>query len=1050
MAEDSNSTSEYERRYRALVENSNDIIYCHDLEGNYTFINEAGQNLTGYSYAEAIKLNAVQVVAPEYQDLIFEMIKNKVANHGRSFYEIEIITKDGLRLPLEVSTHLIYDGVKPVGVQGIARDITLRRQREAVLVESEQKYRQLVNEATDIIYRTDLSGHFTFINPVAGKAMERPDTELLGMHFLELIREDYRSRAAEFYGRQVTDKIRNTYYEFPAITGTGKEVWIGQNVQLLLKQGKPAELQAVARNITDLKRIEIRLKESETRYRSLFNVSPNPIWVYDRESLDIIAVNKAVIHTYDFSQQELLSMKISDVLNAADLELLNNALAGDPRSHHTLIGTRKILRKNRPPLDVELTFYAVTLGGRMTVIVIATDVTERLRAEAERQVMLDVIQSVSLTEDLDALLKFIHASLKKVLYAENCFVALYNFETGLFDKPFFVDTSSSARPASEMKRSCTAYVFRMGEPSLITPDNFQSLIEQGEIQLVGENSKSWLGVPLKTSAKTIGVLAVQHYEDPDAYDQRDVQFLSSVGGQIAMAIERKRSEEMLRVSEERFSKAFNFTPLSMSLVSISDLRIIDVNNSFLSLGGYDRSQVIGRNAMDLQLWGDRETTANFIDKLKTQHSIKGLETQVALENGSVRVCLTSAETINLHGEQCVLSVTTDITEHRALEEQLRQSQRMEAIGQLAGGVAHDFNNVLTAITGYSELSLRRLGINHPVSKNIEQIQKAGSRAAGLTRQLLAFSRRQLLQAKIFDLNVLVSEMNQMLERLIGEDIQLNTVLKPGSAKVKADPGQIEQILLNLIVNARDAMEKGGDLTIETDVVELDEHYADKRVSIVPGQYVLLAVSDTGVGMDQATQQRIFEPFFTTKEVGKGTGLGLSTVYGIVKQSNGYIWVYSETGKGTTFKVYLPSVDTNEVEEMETTKIEIPRGDETILVVEDEEQLRALVKMILEESGYKVREATNGVEGLRLCNESSEHIDLMITDVVMPFMSGREMAEQVVNVRPQIKILYMSGYTDDSVVRHGVLEDHVFFLQKPFTPTALATKVRDVLNTPLAR
>jgi two-component system cell cycle sensor histidine kinase/response regulator CckA len=1044
--------SECEERYLALVENTHEIIYCHDLEGNYTFMNRAGEELTGYSCEEAIKLNVTQVIAPEYGHLVQAMIRRKLRSHERSFYEIEILTKDGRRLPVEVSTHLIYSGDTPVGIQGIARDISQRRRREAVLVESEQRYRQLVNEATDIIYRIDLSGHFTFVNPIASKAMQRPREELVGLYFLELIREDYRMRASEFYRRQVSEKDATTYFEFPAITGGGTEMWIGQNVQLVLREGEPSELQAVARDITERKQIEEQLIESERRYRSLFNASPHPVWVYDQESFYFLAVNEAAIRTYGYSRAELLCMKVSDIWTPQDVSFLSENIGDETFTPRTLPGTRRHLRKDGTAIDVEITLHPMTLEGRQAVILIATDVTERVRAEAERQVMLDVIQSVNLTEDLDELLKFIQASLKKVLYAENCFVALYDRETALFAMPFVIDSSGPVCGPQEMKKSCTAYVFRTGEPILITPDVFKQLLAQGEIELVGNDSPSWLGVPLKTPAETIGVLAVQHYEDENAYSDRDLQFLSTIGGQIAFAIERKRAEEKLRLSEERFSKAFNFTPLSMSLTSLSDLRVIDVNNSFLTLNGYEgyegyeRNQVIGRTAQELNLWGDAEAQNDFLNTIRGNRSIKDRETQITLKDGSMRTYLTSAEVINLRGEECVLAVTNDITEHRALEEQLRQSQRMEAIGQLAGGVAHDFNNLLTAITGYSELSLRRLGISHPVSKNIEQIQKAGTRAAGLTRQLLAFSRRQLLQAKLFDLNALVADTGNMLQRLIGEDIDLITILKPCIGQIKADPGQIEQVLLNLVVNARDAMPSGGNITIETGTARLDEEYAGKHISIIPGQYVLMAVTDTGTGMDAATKQRIFEPFFTTKEVGKGTGLGLSTVYGIVKQSDGYIWVYSELGRGTSFKVYLPQVgEPTESEPLTASSGEAPRGHETVLLVEDEEQLRTLAKDILEESGYAVLEAANGFEGLRICKEFSARIDLMITDVVMPLMSGRELAEQVVVLRPETKVLYMSGYTNDSVVRHGVLEEHVLFLQKPFTPTTLALKVREVLD-----
>jgi two-component system, cell cycle sensor histidine kinase and response regulator CckA len=1042
------SANECEQRYRALVENAQEIIYCHDLNGNYTFINKAGQRLTGYTYEEAINLNLAEVVAPEYRHLVQMMIKRKLRSNEHSLYQIEILTKDGRRMPVEVSTHIIYSGNDPVGIQGIARDITERRRREAALVESEQRYRQLVNDASDIIYRIDQSGHFTFVNSIAGKVMNLPQEHLLGLHYLELIRHDYRSRASDFYRKQVTEKIPTTYFEFPAVTGTGAQIWIGQNVQLLLRKGEALELQAVARDITERKRIEGELIDSEWRYRSLFNVSPHPILVFDRESLYFLAVNDAVTHTYGYSREEFLAMRVSDIWTARDLSILIMSIADDSFTPRALPGTSKHLRKDGTSIDVETSLHPITLERRNAIILIATDVSERVRAEAERQAIIDVIQSVNLTEDLDELLKIVHSALKRVLYAENCFVALFNKDTGLFEMPFFVDSSGPTCGPQEMKKSCTAYVFRTGEPILMTSDVFARLVAEGEIELVGNHSPSWLGVPLKTPTETIGVLAVQHYQDGNAYSNRDLQFLSSIGGQIALAIERKRAEENLKLSEERFSKAFNFTPLSMSLTSLSDLRVIDVNHSFLSLNGYERDEVIGRTSQELNLWGDNEAQDDFLNALRSRRSIKDRETQVTLKNGRVRTYLTSAEVIHLSGERCVLTVSSDITEHRALEEQLRQSQRMEAIGQLAGGVAHDFNNLLTTITGYSEMSLRRLGFSHPVSKNIEQIQKAGTRAAGLTRQLLAFSRKQILQAKVFDINGLVADMSSMLKHLIGEDIQLITILTPGIGQIRADPAQIEQVLLNLIVNARDAMPTGGRVTIETAETWLDQSYAGKHVPVVPRHYVRLTVSDNGTGMDAATKQRIFEPFFTTKEVGKGTGLGLSTVYGIVKQSEGYICVSGELGRGTTFKVYLPRVD-QPIDNDSASSVEVPRGDETVLLVEDEEQLRSLTREILEEYGYQVLEAANGHEGLRICEEFSGRIDLMITDVVMPLMSGRELAELVIILRPEIKVVYMSGYTNDSVVRHGVLEDQVVFLHKPFTAVTLAEKVREVLDARLS-
>ena len=387
-----------------------------------------------------------------------------------------------------------------------------------------------------------------------------------------------------------------------------------------------------------------------------------------------------------------------------------------------------------------------------------------------------------------------------------------------------------------------------------------------------------------------------------------------------------------------------------------------------------------------------------------------------------------------------------IEREQAKEEQLRQSQKMEAVGQLAGGIAHDFNNLLTAITGYSELGLRGLDTHNPLYPKLTEIKKAGDRAASLTRQLLAFSRKQILQPKVLDLNAVIPEMEKMLRRLIGENIVLETVLDSSLGQVKADPGQIEQIVLNLSVNARDAMPDGGRLTIETSNVSLEQPYRNQQVLIRAGHYVMLSVSDNGSGMDAETQARIFEPFFTTKELGKGTGLGLSTVYGIVKQSEGAVWVYSEVGKGTTFKIYLPRVDDVVLTSEQARQLRpVPRGSETILVVEDEDIVRALSTEILQQHGYRVLSAANGPEGLRLCREFSGRIDLLITDVVMPRMSGRELAEQLAIFRPETRVLYMSGFTDDAIVRHGVLDDDVFFIQKPFSPDALAFKTRSVLD-----
>ncbi len=392
-------------------------------------------------------------------------------------------------------------------------------------------------------------------------------------------------------------------------------------------------------------------------------------------------------------------------------------------------------------------------------------------------------------------------------------------------------------------------------------------------------------------------------------------------------------------------------------------------------------------------------------------------------------------------------VMVDITKNKHLEDQLRQSQKLESVGLLAGGIAHDFNNMLTAINGYSDLMLRKMDEDNPLRLNILEIKKAGARSADLTHQLLAFSRQQILKPVMVNLNEIIIDTIKMLERLIGENIQLTTTLNPNAGVIKVDPGQLSQILTNLAVNARDAMPHGGQLTVATANVFLDPNYARRYAGVLPGAYVLLTVSDTGGGMSRQAQEHIFEPFFTTKEIGKGTGLGLATVYGIVKQSGGVIEVSSEESVGTTFKVYLPRVATQAVElKNRDVSFALPKGTETILLVEDEEMVRNLSRTILEECGYTVIEAVNGAEALELCEKGEHKFHLVLTDVVMPKMGGRELAELLHEKLPDLPILFTSGYTDDAVVRHGVIESGKNFIQKPFTPDSLAKKLRECLDS----
>jgi two-component system cell cycle sensor histidine kinase/response regulator CckA len=515
--------------------------------------------------------------------------------------------------------------------------------------------------------------------------------------------------------------------------------------------------------------------------------------------------------------------------------------------------------------------------------------------------------------------------------------------------------------------------------------------------------------------------------------------------------ERLRAESALRRSEGRMKSVLDAAPDAVIGMNAQGL-VVSWNPRAEAIFGWSGSEAVGRRLAELIIpprHGEThaEGLARFLATGEGPVIGRRIELGALRRDGSeFPVELTI--TVFKEGDATLFSAfVADITERKRLEAQLLHSQKMDSVGRLAGGVAHDFNNLLGVITGYGELLGKRIPDDPQLKKYVSDILRAAERAAGLTRQLLAFSRKQVLQPQILDLNTLVGEMEKMLRRLIGEDVQLITVFDDRLQRVQADPGQIEQVLMNLAVNARDAMPRGGRLTIETANLDLDATYARSRPDVKPGPYVMLAVSDTGHGMDPEVLGHIFEPFFTTKEPGKGTGLGLSTVHGIVKQSGGHIFVYSEPNHGTTFKVYLPRLEEVETvaEATSAPEARVQQGSETVLLVEDEESLRSIVREILEASGYTVIEARHAGHALGIAEGHPAPIHLLITDVVMPGMSGRELAERLAALHAETRVLYMSGYTDDAVVLHGVLAADVAFLQKPFTVEALARKVREVLD-----
>jgi PAS domain S-box-containing protein len=510
--------------------------------------------------------------------------------------------------------------------------------------------------------------------------------------------------------------------------------------------------------------------------------------------------------------------------------------------------------------------------------------------------------------------------------------------------------------------------------------------------------------------------------------------------------DRRRAEAELRANEERFAAFMDNSP-AIAFVKDAAGRYTYTNVPHRRCFNLQPGEWIGKT--DLEIWPSdiaRTQRENDLAVLAGGQPVQ-LEEVLPTPDGTARVWMVFKFPFpDGSGGTSLGGMAVDITDRKHLEEQLQQSQKMEAVGRLAGGVAHDFNNLLTIICGCSELMLNRLPSPDPGRELIEHIKEAGERAASLTRQLLTFSRKQVLEPKVLDINTVVAAVDRMLRRLIGEDVELATTLQPGLGRVLADAGHVEQILLNLALNSRDAMPRGGKLTIKTANVELDENYAHLNPDVKPGSYVVLAVSDTGCGMDEATRRRIFEPFFTTKSAGNGTGLGLATVFGIVKQSGGHIAVQSAPGRGTVIKVFLPRVHANlPAKSTHDQAAGNPSGSETLLLVEDEDGVRQLASHVLRANGYTVLEAANGADAMRVCQQHKGPIDLLVTDVVMPGFGGRELADRLTGVRPDTRVLFLSGYMEDAVVRHGVQAAEVAFLQKPFKVESLVRKVREVLD-----
>lgn len=1077
------------------------------------------------------------------------------------------LKKDGSVIDVEIVSHgLIFDGRPARLILGI--DVTLRERER-------QRLNNIVESVPGVVWeawgrpdgatqRIDFVSDY--VKPMLGYSVE----EWLSTpnFWLSIVHPDDREQAASGIGGAFA-RGENHIDEFRMIPKDGSPVWVeAHSATIMDESGTPVGIRGVTIDVTERKQAEIERHESESRYRALFESAPDGILIADPQSCYLDA-NDTICRMLGYSRDELTGMHGSDIVSFEDASSIASALTAI-KSGSEYNRRWEFRRKDDSKFAGEVMVTAMPDGNLLARV---RDVADREHAENERRVIFEIIQGSITTLNLDEFLTLVHRSISQIVYADNCYVMLHDPESNLMQFKFWVDTQQPVPSPIPVSSGFASYVLRTGLPMLVTNEIRKSLLESGEAEQIGSFTPSWLGVPLRTPSRTIGVLVLQHYEDEHAYSQSDLEFLSSIGDQIALAIERKRAEEALSESEERYRDLVenaidiiythdlegNYTSVNragerimgypreealklnlndvvapeyrekatrmitaklaseelpaydLEVIAKDGLRIpVEINTRVIyengvpvsvqgiarditerkkaeaalaeaeekyrslfenAVGGIFQStpegafisvnpamaQILGfespedliarRRDIDSQHYVDENCRADLKNMLDGQGLVLGFECEVYRRDRSKIWTQESIRVVRDSTGQVLFyeGSIEDITERKHLEEQFRQAQKMEAVGMLAGGIAHDFNNLLTAINGYSDLTLRKLEADDPLCADIKQIREAGRRAAELTSQLLAFSRKQVLNPRVHNLNSVITELEKMLRRVIRESVEVELVLDPELGNIKADPGQIEQVIMNLAVNARDAMPDGGKLTIQTENVYLDQAETSQPLSVVTGPFVKMTVRDTGHGIDRETRRRMFEPFFTTKEVGKGSGLGLSTVHGIVMQSGGDIAVRSRPGYGTTFEVYLPCVD---------ERIQVPQwiegsvgdysGTETILLVEDEEIVRNLVRAILRGNGYNVLEAPSGRRALSILDTYAETVHLLLTDMVMPGMSGHELRNHVKELRPDIKVLFMSGYTDDSLLLGGVLDSAL--IEKPFTPDGLSRRVREVLES----
>ncbi len=1002
-----------EQRYRLLFNRSNDAIFVHDLDddglpGKFVEVNDVACERLGYTREELLDMSPLGIGVEADPDQARDLGRRLLAE-GHARFETAHRTKDGRLIPVESNVRLVDLRGRRV-VLSVSRDITKRKRAEAARLESQQALTALLDATTESAFLIGTDYEILVCNRIAAERLGSEPEQLIGRNLLELFPEEVAARR-----RVRFEELISTGRPVRQTDARGPYIFDMSSYPVFDEAGRLARIAVFARDVTERARAAAALQESEARFSDLFDSISDWICVHDLDGR-LQSVNPAVCQASGYTADELIGRLISDFLLPEYRPEFVDLYLTQLKEKGRFDGVFKIKAKDGTVRYIEYSSTLVTReGGEPFVSGVGRDVTERRlteralrRGEEQYRLVVDNAQE-GICVIQDGIIKFTNPKL----------IEMAGLDPGESTERPFIDFIHPEDRPEVLDR----YQRRLAGERLPERHSYRLMRPDGVVRWMDVISVvvTWKGRPA-----TINFIS-------DMTDQR-------------------RAEEALRRSEEQYRLVVDNAHEGILIAQDGQIRF--ANPKITEVLGYSQDELISRPFADF-IHPDYRPAVEDRHRRETagQAQPAGQPCRVVRADGEVRWVEMNTVSIQWQMRPAALIFVNDVTDQRLaqtekekMEVQFQQAQKMEAVGRLAGGIAHDFNNLLTIITGYSDLALTKTSSNDPLHNDLVEINRAGQRAAALTRQLLIFSRQEVIEPQTLDPKVVVANVEHMLRRLIGEDIELVVTTDPQVGAVEADPGQLEQVLINLAVNARDAMERGGRLTIETADVWLDEDYAEDHLGVTPGPYVMLAVSDTGVGMDEDLQSKIFDPFFTTKETGKGTGLGLSTVYGIVKQSGGHIGVYSEPDRGSTFKVFLPRLGGPAGRpEAADGQAASRRGSETILVVEDEDQVRELASRILRWHGYRVLEAANGGEGLLVCEQHQGPIHLILSDVIMPRMSGQDMAQRIRSLRPEAKLLFMSGYTDDAIARHGVLDEEVNFIGKPFSVVKLAAKVREILD-----